>query len=435
VQLLCGTAFMLSVFGISIVFLGFAATRILLLPLLFCITMIPFADYVLDILTLRYQFVSTTLAARAFTLLGFSIQQAGNTIMSSDLPEPLQVGIPCSGLKLFVTLITCCWFLSYIIEAPKYKKAIIMALSLPLSIVCNTLRIIFIGLVGFYTFSSSSMEAFHDWSGGISILICVATLYGTMRLLGMRNIRGFDEMEPASGTASCAGGRLAGLLTASALVLLTVAAVSGWAAASALSIPRGHLDRARIPNSFDVWDGTDLVIDNKTKDLLSQGDLMSRAYIDTSGNGRLVHVFLTAARETRAFHDPLMCLPAAGNVCLQDRLVKLQLGGGRQGSVQARLLRVSQEGSTYLIAYWYAAGDTSWSDTSKMQVYMKRMALADAVHILLNPFGINRIRQKIASRQFVFLRFAMKESGGKDDMAYFERFISDFAGHTGRLTR
>jgi hypothetical protein len=66
---------------------------------------------------------------------------------------------------------------------------------------------------------------------------------------------------------------------------------------------------------------------------------------------------------------------------------------------------------------------------------MKRMALMDAVHILLNPLGMKQIKQKIASRQFVFLRFVMKERGEKGDLDYLERFIGDFTRHAGSLAR
>jgi hypothetical protein len=253
-----------------------------------------------------------------------------------------------------------------------------------------------------------------------------------MWLLGMRNLRSFEDGRHALPGDS---GRSVNLFKAvSVLVLLTISGAFGWTAASALSIPRGSLDRASIPGKFGVWDSINLVIDNKTKELLSQGDLLSRAYIDMSENGRLVHVFITAAKESKAFHDPLMCLPAAGNVCLQDRLVKLQLGGG-EAPVEARLLRVSQDDGTYLVIYWYTAGGMSWSDTSKVQIYMKRMALMDAVHILMNPFGMRKIRQKISDGQFVFHRFAMKESGDKGDMAYLEQFIGDFASHTGSIAK
>jgi len=434
VQLLCGIAFLLSIFGITIATLGLEVTKIVTVPILFLSTMIPFANYVLDTLTLRYQIISTTLAAKILALFDGSVQQAGNTITSSNLPEPLIVGVPCSGLKLLVTLIMCCWFITYVTDGSRCKKLIVVAMALPLSIICNTIRIVMIGLVGLQTCSSDAMKSFHDWSGYITLALCAAIVYGFIYLLRMHRPRAFtfnERLHVVQITSPIPNRYL--LIGCLAVLVLTVNAIEGWRANALLKLPSGHLDKASIPKSFGNWVGQDLEIDTRTKELLSKGDHLSRIYINPAGDVEPVTVFITAGMDSTSFHNPLICLASGGAEIRDKQMITLMLGNYKPIAVKATTLIVDRGNTSTLIIYWYMCGRHSWSDTDNVQIFIKQENLMEGLLLLRNPFLFQGKMVNAGRKQILWYRFSTEITDERSAMKHMKQFVRDFIHNTNNI--
>lgn len=183
----CSFSIVIMLLSFSLFFLGYSNTKKLIFPLLFVITIIPLPDNVLDFVTGKYQLISSTVAGKMLALLGYTIIQEGNTLNSPDLPTPLLIGGVCSGLKLLIVLITASLFFAYTTFGAKWKKVILVALSLPFSIFVNSLRVAMIGLVGIWTGSADAIVSFHDYSGYIGLILSVFILMFTCKLLKLDN--------------------------------------------------------------------------------------------------------------------------------------------------------------------------------------------------------------------------------------------------------
>lgn len=425
-------AFYLSMFGAMLMLLGWRVTLILLVPSLFLITMMPVASWVLDAATGRAQLVSATVAAKFLELTsGYSIVQQGNIIHSSALPEPLRVGSPCSGLRLLISLITFCWFFVYVTQGSWWKKAVLMLTSLPLSVFINSLRITMIGYVGFGTGSSDAMHTFHDYSGYIGLAICFFILFGFARLLKMGDFYMGEsvsaEDESVIPWPKPVG---AGLPVKVVGAILLVSVGMSFYFTPLYDLPKGKLDREGISKTFGNWTSQDVPIDKITLDMLSQGDLLNRVYTDHVDTGRQVHVFMDAALDTTAFHDPHLCLPGGGSLLGNERVITLKFDDPKPITVKATIMEATSNYGTILVLYWYMLGDQSYSKTPDLYNVTRSYRFRDLKQVALAPGSLPELRQDVLSRQFTWYRFTTEIIDEQSDEQFLREFVTEFISNT-----
>jgi exosortase/archaeosortase family protein len=99
------------------------------------------------------------------------------------------VDVPCSGFKLLLSLLTLSAGFSYLTDMRPGRKWALFLLSLPLSVVINTVRIAIIGVIG-ACIGASTAERLHDASGLFALVLCMAVLFGIARGLGCRRFAG-----------------------------------------------------------------------------------------------------------------------------------------------------------------------------------------------------------------------------------------------------
>ena len=158
-----------------------------LFPLLYLWLMAPLPGPLLNDLTLNVQRLSTWGAAKLLALLFLHPVQDGNIIRMENYT--LHVDVPCSGFKLLLTLLTFSSAFAYLTDAPLAKRWALFLLSLPLSVLVNSIRIMMIGVVG-ECIGSDAAHTFHDWSGMISLVLCAALLFGAAKALKCRTFAG-----------------------------------------------------------------------------------------------------------------------------------------------------------------------------------------------------------------------------------------------------
>jgi len=426
-RVLHGIAFLVAIYGIILMMLGWKATRILFIPVLFTITMIPLAIWALDNATGRYQIISTTVAAKILQLTTQAdVTQYGNTIEAGNLPELLIVGMPCSGLRLLISLVTFSWFFVYLAQAARWKKAILMALSFPLSILVNSVRITMIGYVGMWTYSGSAMHKFHNYSGYISLVICFALLFGIAKLMRFGALEigatGEADVVRVKQPPGPVGGALAGTIT---FLVLAVAAVFSTCVTPLYDLPKGKLDRAAIPMAFGNWSGRDLPVGDATLKYLYMGDLLRRSYVDQD-SGRSVEVFLDVSVDILAFHDPHLCLPSSGSPVTEDKIITIKLDKPEPGTIQATVLQASDGTTTMLVIYWYMWKSKSLPKTDNVAEVNRANKASDLWRLVRHPADLNQIRNDIKNRQFTWYRFSTEMTDETSDQQALVQFIRDF---------
>ena len=167
--------------------LGTRWMRVAIVPLLFLVAMAPLPGPVLNDLTQRMQSLSTQMASGMLALTGFHPQSVGNIITMENYT--LNVDVPCSGFKLLLRLLTFSAACAYLFDTTLLRRWTIFLFSLPLSLFINSLRIALIGMVG-ECLGPEKAAAFHDWSGLMTTIACMAILFGFARSLGCRRFAG-----------------------------------------------------------------------------------------------------------------------------------------------------------------------------------------------------------------------------------------------------
>jgi hypothetical protein len=198
-------------------------------------------------------------------------------------------------------------------------------------------------------------------------------------------------------------------------------------------LPKGHIDKKNVPQSFGSWTATDLPIDKLTRDWLGKGDLMSRMYSDTTNTGRQVQVFVDASLDRMAFHDPHLCLPGGGSPISADRPITITFTKPRPITVKATLLEASGDYGTSTLIYWYMLGDKSLPRTEDVSENDRRSKYNDFKRLILQPWNTQQLRQDILSRQFTWYRFSTEAYGDASDEVFLKDFIRQFIAKVGNF--
>ncbi len=419
--------FFTTLFGILLLFFGWRMVKVVAVPILFLITMMPIASSMIDGLTANAQIISAAVATKFLQWTGYEVVRHGNIITGDGLPIPLQVASPCSGLRLLISLITFTWFFTYIIIAPRWKKAILFIMAFPLGVFINSLRITMIGYVGFWIGTEEAVHSFHNSSGYIALLLCFAILFGIAKL--MRCMDMDLEREPTSISDSQRDNVRAGLGAkfAVAMVILVGLAYIGNMIEPLYRLPKGKLDRTMIPAKFGDWKSEDMEIDKDTREILKKGDMLSRIYTNSSGRG--VHVFLDAASDLSAFHDPHLCMTGSGNSIAKERQFDLAISDPYKGKLNVTIFELvrGDNSNNGIILYWYMLGKDSYSLTGDVGWIRRMYQLDDLKELILKPWNIDKLRDRIHARQFTWYRFSTNRYGeDKSDVQFIESFAREF---------
>lgn len=429
---LLGVTFFLFLIGATLLFFGVRGSRFVIFPLLYLMFMVPLPATLLDEATFGVQMQSTKVAAQMLELSGYETHQIGTRIESYELPQPLIVGEACSGFRLLISLLTFTAFFVYMVQASAWKKALLTAIALPLSLFINSLRITMIGYAGIWTGSAEVMHDFHDWSGYLGLIICFVILFGVAKLIKANEFVTSFPPRPDASDAEASGVAVYGRgwhgCAAIAVIALLVTVKFGIAPLDASA--KGRLNRSDVPKFVGHWASTDIPIEKRIRDALWTADLLQRVYVD-SYTGRPVTVWLEAARDTTAFHDPHSCLPGGGTPITEDRVVTIKLTRPRPLTIKATLLQASGEVGTSYIIHWYMIGDQSYASTPQIHKQVRIHQVQSFFRQLAHPLD----RKAMKNEQYYWYRFSTEDWSGdsKSDIAALRRFIADFFAHTQNL--
>lgn len=174
--------------GAVILLFGKAIFRQLLFPIAFLYFMCVIPSFLITVISFKIQMLSTKGGTLLLKLLGFSAEREGVLIYMPYIT--VKVGAPCSGFRLLISLLAFSTLYAYLKEGPVWGKLTLVASTLPLSLIINSLRIAMIGIVG-NSLGSEAMHKFHDYSGYIVLVLAFLFLSLLSRWVGCRK---FNQM-------------------------------------------------------------------------------------------------------------------------------------------------------------------------------------------------------------------------------------------------
>jgi exosortase D (VPLPA-CTERM-specific) len=350
-------AFLVSLAGLALAFVGRRQFGLLAAPLGMLVFMLPLPELFLKELSATLQLLSSQLGVWLIRLAGVSVYLEGNVIDLGSMR--LQVVEACSGLRYLLPLMTLGFITAYFFRAPRWQRLLLVASTVPITLLMNSARIALIGVTGEH-FGRAAAEGFlHDFEGWAVFMTCMAVLFAEMWLLARlsgRALRDVFGIELPAGAEAGAEQRVRAVpatLRVAAALLAGVALAYAFAPRPESVVPerRGF---GEFPLELGEWRGRLERMDPIHLGILKLDDYLLANYFDGSRHGVNVYMgYYGMQRNGLAAHSPTECLPADG--WEMQRFERYAVPGvSANGRPLAVNRVVIQKGdSRQLVYYWF----------------------------------------------------------------------------------
>ena len=168
--------------GLILFFLGWGHVRQLAFSLGIFLLAIPLPAIIFYQLTFPLQILASRLGSSFLEMLQVPVLREGNLII---LPNTtLEVVEACSGIRSLFTLTTLTILYGYFLESRMSLRLVLVALSVPLALFCNGLRIMGTGVLTQYISPEAAEGFFHTFSGWFLFSIALMTIFAIHKVLG-----------------------------------------------------------------------------------------------------------------------------------------------------------------------------------------------------------------------------------------------------------
>ena len=161
---------------------GARTTRQILFPALFLLFCIPLQSY-LDIVTVHLRLMAVSVAFEILKGCGVEIVREGTMLFSPTGAFSIDVADPCSGLRSLFAMMALTAGYSYFTQPTWIRRGLLFALSIPIAIVGNVVRVLSIVAIAATCSSDFATGFYHDYSGYVVFLVAVFLMVATGGLI------------------------------------------------------------------------------------------------------------------------------------------------------------------------------------------------------------------------------------------------------------
>ena len=171
----------LTIAGLVLMVAGWLVFRCVLWIMLFLFLMVPFPGRIHNIISGPLRSMATV--GSMFIMEAFiKVSRQGNVL---TLNGDTTVGIAeaCSGLRMLTAFIIVAAFIAYMVKRSRLQKAILLASSIPVAIICNMIRIIVTTILMMFASAEVADQFFHDFAGVVMMPAAVLLMFGELWLM------------------------------------------------------------------------------------------------------------------------------------------------------------------------------------------------------------------------------------------------------------
>lgn len=171
----------LTVAALVLLFFGWRVVRRVFTVLLFLFLMLPWPGGIQSAIAQPLQRWATTSAVFCLEMLGYGVVQHGNVI---DIEGTIvEVAWACNGLRMVTAFFVITGLVVLLVKREWWEKLIILASSLPVALLCNTIRLA-ITAIAFTMLKGEYWEdIFHNFGGYAMMPFALAAIVGELWLL------------------------------------------------------------------------------------------------------------------------------------------------------------------------------------------------------------------------------------------------------------
>lgn len=154
---------------------GVAAFRSFRYPLFFLFLLVPIPKFALDPIVAGLQRGSILASQLLFLMFRVPVSQEGITLFIPGLD--IEVTPECSSIRSSLMLLVTTMVLVYLLLRSPWRRALVIAFAVPLSVAKNGLRIFTIGMLSTHVDAGYLTGRLHRQGGGLFLLIALAMIF------------------------------------------------------------------------------------------------------------------------------------------------------------------------------------------------------------------------------------------------------------------
>jgi exosortase len=205
---LVGSALMLSsverfslvivIVGIVLLLFGATVTRRLGWVLAFLLLMLPWPNRIHAAVSLPLQTLATKSTVFVLETLGYLVVREGNILKVGD--TSVAVAEACSGLRMLTAFLVVAALVAFLSRRGAWQKAVLLLSSVPIAILCNTIRLTATALAFTAGWGAHVNEFFHDFGGVAMVPLALAILAAELWVMKHLFLPGGGAASPAAKT-------------------------------------------------------------------------------------------------------------------------------------------------------------------------------------------------------------------------------------------
>jgi len=388
--------FLLALWGLVVTATGVKGLRLLWVPLVYLVFMIPLPNFLYNNLSSELQLISSEFGVFLVRAAGISVYLEGNVI---DLGEfKLQVVEACSGLRYLFPLMSFGFLCASLYVGKSWHKVVIFLSSLPITILMNSFRIGVIGILVEHYGISMARGFLHDFEGWFIFMACVGILFLEMAIFAKLSRRKLIDVFAVDVPPlnQFAGFLPRGVVAAPVWASLAILAAGCVYSVSIESQQERLPERASL-SSFPLvirdWRGNETAMEQAFIDVLKFDDYLLSNYwrpID-SASVNLYIVYYDSQRKGASIHSPKACLPGGGWAMESfDQRVVPDVGpNGEALLVNRSVIAMGEE--RQVVYYWFEQRGRNLTNEYLVKWYM----FWDALQINRTDGALVRLTTKV----------------------------------------
>lgn len=181
----------LSIAALVLLLFGWQLFRKVSTILLFLCLMLPWPNIMQYFIGLRLQSLATSSAVFCLEIIGYGVLREGNIIHIGDVS--VAVVEACNGLRMITAFFVITGLVVLLVKRAWWEKLIILVSSLPIALLCNTVRLAITAM--FFTVLEGEYweKIFHDFGGYAMMPLALAAVVGELWLLAKLTVLPVEE--------------------------------------------------------------------------------------------------------------------------------------------------------------------------------------------------------------------------------------------------
>lgn len=162
--------------GIIIFYFGYGMFKIVRVPLMYLIMMIPIPSIIWNKIAFPLQLFSAKISSIAIELLGIPVFREGNILHLSN--TSLEVVDACSGIRSLTSLLALTGAFAFLSGLSTSKKWVLFLSAVPIAVLVNVIRLTITGAMAAWISPDTAHGFLHDMSGLIIFGAALVMVYG-----------------------------------------------------------------------------------------------------------------------------------------------------------------------------------------------------------------------------------------------------------------